>query len=112
MTDMDVRSLALVRMHEERMLAAGKRKLSVPVLLVSGALGSGKTTLLNHILNNKLNLRVTCFVNDLAGDTTLLSIDLTPFHYDLTHYDLTSCHWQHSISTQMSWCKPTRPLAR
>eukprot|EP00966_Prymnesium_polylepis_P335972 7391306-Prymnesium_polylepis.1 len=60
-------SVALFAVHEERMLALGTRRLPVPVLLVSGSLGTGKTTLLNHILNNKLNLRVTCLVNDLAA---------------------------------------------
>jgi hypothetical protein len=52
--------------HHERALEARPR-LAVPVLLVSGQLGSGKTSLLNHILRNKLNLRVTCLVNDLAA---------------------------------------------
>ena len=71
MTDREAASVALFARHEERMLALGTRRLPVPVLLVSGSLGTGKTTLLNHILNNKLNLRVTCLVNDLA----VLNID-------------------------------------
>ena len=60
-------SVALFAAAEERLLLATRRRLPVPVLLISGALGAGKTTVLNHILNNKLNLRVTAFVNDLAA---------------------------------------------
>ena len=60
-------SVALFAASEENYLASSRRRLPVPVLLVSGALGAGKTTLLNHILNNKLNLRVTAIVNDLAA---------------------------------------------
>lgn len=52
--------------HHERVLEA-RARLPVPVLLVSGSLGSGKTALLNHLLRNRLNLRVTCLVNDLAA---------------------------------------------
>lgn len=52
---------------EERMLAKGAVRRPVPVLLVSGSLGAGKTTLVNHILQNKLNLNITCLVNDLAS---------------------------------------------
>ena len=52
-------TIALFAEHEARALAAGVRRAPLPVLLVSGALGAGKTTLLNHILHNRLNLRVT-----------------------------------------------------
>ena len=60
-------TIAMFAEHEARMLAVGTRRGPVPVLLVSGELGAGKTTLLNHILHNKLNLRVTCLVNDFAS---------------------------------------------
>ena len=56
----------LFAVHEERMLARGARRLPVPVILVCGGLGSGKTTLLNSLLRNRLNLRLTCLVNDVA----------------------------------------------
>ena len=64
-------TIALFAEHEARALAAGTRRAPLPVLLVAGALGAGKTTLLNHILHNRLNLRVTCVVNDFAS----LSVD-------------------------------------
>jgi len=38
----------------------------LPVTVLSGFLGTGKTTLLNHILHNKVNLRVAVIVNDMS----------------------------------------------
>ncbi|WP_168121547.1 GTP-binding protein [Paenibacillus sp. HB172176] len=38
----------------------------IPVTVLSGYLGVGKTTVLNHVLNNRLGLKIAVIVNDLS----------------------------------------------
>ncbi|MBB6142613.1 G3E family GTPase [Silvibacterium bohemicum] len=38
----------------------------LPVTVLSGFLGAGKTTVLNHVLNNRLGMRVAVIVNDMS----------------------------------------------
>ncbi|WP_424766899.1 GTP-binding protein [Paenibacillus sp. sgz302251] len=41
-------------------------KNKIPVTVLSGYLGAGKTTILNHVLNNRVGLKVAVIVNDLS----------------------------------------------
>ncbi len=43
-----------------------KKKLPIPVTVLSGFLGAGKTTVLNHVLTNRGGLRVAVIVNDMS----------------------------------------------
>ena len=52
---------------ENRTVFQKAERKQLPCLVVTGFLGSGKTTLLNHILTNKLNLRIAAAVNDFAS---------------------------------------------
>src|SRR5580698_8256991 len=38
----------------------------LPVTVLSGFLGAGKTSVLNHVLNNRMGMRVAVIVNDMS----------------------------------------------
>ena len=41
-------------------------RMRVPVSIICGFLGAGKTTMVQHILNNRMGLKVGVVVNDVA----------------------------------------------
>ncbi|DAZ95693.1 TPA: hypothetical protein N0F65_003003 [Lagenidium giganteum] len=72
MTSREELALAAARVNlclrqEQRMLDMNAQRRQLPVTIVSGFLGAGKTSLLQHILTNRLNLRIACAVSDLAS---------------------------------------------